>query len=126
MLDIGTLALCLCRRAITVTGHDKWGRPHWTHTGTTESVHHPVPLSSRHELDFAATEAIELRREHQCLRAEVERLRAMEGRVRALAESWRYKGEFGWGAWQEGHGPDAEGRVLDSAASELLKAVAGG
>lgn len=57
--------------------------------------------------------------------AEVKRLRAMEGRVRMLAESWRYKGEFGWGAWQEGHGPDPEGQILDDAATKLLKAVSG-
>jgi len=44
-------------------------------------------------------------------------------RVRALAEDWRYKGEFGWGAWQEGHGPDPEGYVLDSAASDIRKAL---
>lgn len=39
--------------------------------------------------------------------------------VRALADSWRYKGEFGWGAWQEGHGPDFEGQVLDDVAVKL-------
>jgi hypothetical protein len=46
-------------------------------------------------------------------------------RVRALAEKWRYKGEFGWGAWQEGDGPDQEGWVLDHAAVDLLAALAG-
>lgn len=44
-------------------------------------------------------------------------------RVLALAEKWRYKGEFGWGAWQEGHGPDETGYALDGAASELLAAL---
>ena len=43
--------------------------------------------------------------------------------VRALADEWRYKGEFGWGAWQEGHGPDFEGDVLDRAASRLRAAL---
>jgi hypothetical protein len=43
--------------------------------------------------------------------------------VLALAEQWRYKGEFGWGAWQEGHGPDLEGTVLDSAAADIRAAV---
>ena len=47
------------------------------------------------------------------------------GRVRALAEDWRYKGEFGWGAWQEGHGPDQEGWVLDHAAGEIRTALDG-
>jgi hypothetical protein len=44
-------------------------------------------------------------------------------RVEALAEKWRYKGEFGWGAWQEGHGPDPEGYVLDSVAGEIRAAL---
>jgi hypothetical protein len=43
--------------------------------------------------------------------------------VLALAETWRYKGEFGWGAWQEGHGPDHEGTVLDAAAAEIRSAI---
>lgn len=41
----------------------------------------------------------------------------------ALAETWRYKGEFGWGAWQEGEGPDPEGYVLDRAAAALRAAL---
>ena len=55
------------------------------------------------------------------LRAQVERVE----RVRALAEEWRYKGEFGWGAWQEGHGPDHEGWVLDGCASDIRRALDG-
>jgi hypothetical protein len=43
--------------------------------------------------------------------------------VEALAEKWRYKGEFGWGAWQEGQGPDPEGHVLDEVSSELRAAL---
>jgi hypothetical protein len=43
--------------------------------------------------------------------------------VLALAEEWRYKGEFGWGAWQEGQGPDPEGYILDTAAGELRAAI---
>lgn len=39
--------------------------------------------------------------------------------IRALAEKWRYKGELGWGAWQEGQGPDETGCALDGAASDL-------
>ena len=45
--------------------------------------------------------------------------------VRGLAESWRYKGEFGWGPWQEGNGPDFEGQVLDYAACAILRALDG-
>ena len=42
--------------------------------------------------------------------------------VAVLAESWRYKGEFGWGAWQEGYGPDETGTALDMA-SGAIRAV---
>ena len=44
-------------------------------------------------------------------------------RVKALAETWRYKGEFGWGPWQEGYGPDQEGYILDHAAGLLRAAL---
>lgn len=44
--------------------------------------------------------------------------------VETLADEWRYKGEFGWGAWQEGHGPDFEGHVLDQCAADLRAALA--
>ena len=59
--------------------------------------------------------------------AEVEwdALRATVERVEALADEWRYKGEFGWGAWQEGHGPDFEGAVYDDAAARLRAALTG-
>ena len=56
-------------------------------------------------------------------RTDVPKLLAALEAVEALAEQWRYKGEFGWGAWQEGHGPDPEGHVLDSAASDIRKAI---
>ena len=61
-------------------------------------------------LDDAAED---LRKAHEALAA-----------VDVLAESWRYKGEFGWGAWQEGHGPDMEGTILDNASTALRAAVA--
>lgn len=51
------------------------------------------------------------------------RLLAAVQAVMALAEQWRYKGEFGWGAWQEGHGPDPEGAALDHASSAIRSAV---
>jgi len=54
---------------------------------------------------------------------EAEVARVTEG-VRALAEDWRYKGEFGWGAWQEGHGPDQEGCVLDECSGRLRALLA--
>jgi hypothetical protein len=40
-----------------------------------------------------------------------------------LADSWRYKGEFGWGPWQTGEGPDIEGQILDDAALAIRRAV---
>lgn len=46
-------------------------------------------------------------------------------RVEKLAEKWRYKGEFGRGPWQEGHGPDHEGWILDRASAELSDALGG-
>lgn len=51
------------------------------------------------------------------------RLLAAVKAVVELAEEWRYKGEFGWGAWQEGHGPDPEGAALDNASSRIRSAV---
>ena len=44
--------------------------------------------------------------------------------VLGLADGWRYKGEHGWGPWQEGYGPDPEGYVLDQASADLRAAVA--
>ena len=45
--------------------------------------------------------------------------------IAALAENWRYKGEFGWGPWQLGEGPDQEGLILDDAAADLRKILRG-
>lgn len=53
-----------------------------------------------------------------------EPLRARLAAVAALAASWKYKGEFGWGPWQSGEGPDFEGQLLDQCATELLVALA--
>jgi hypothetical protein len=63
---------------------------------------------------------------HRANRGEAERDRALAAirRVEALCEEWRYKGEFGWGAWQEGEGPDHEGYVLDGAATQIRAALA--
>lgn len=59
-------------------------------------------------------------------RAEAERdaLAAQVARVEKLAEEWRYKGQFGWGPWQIGEGPDPEGYVMDHCASALRAALA--
>ena len=46
-------------------------------------------------------------------RAEVERLTAQVERVRALADEWTYKGEFGWDDGSHAYGPDCEGQALD-------------
>ena len=45
------------------------------------------------------------------LTAERDALAAQVARVESLAEDWRYKGQFGWGPWQIGEGPDPEGYV---------------
>ena len=56
--------------------------------------------------------------------AERDALAAQVARVEKLAEEWRYKGQFGWGAWQLGEGPDPEGYVMDHCASALRAALA--
>lgn len=61
----------------------------------------------------------------ESLTAERDALAAQVTRVESLAEDWRYKGQFGWGAWQIGEGPDPEGYVMDHCASALRAALAG-
>lgn len=46
-------------------------------------------------------------------------------KIAALAEDWRYKGEFGWGPWQIGEGPGPEDQILDDAARELRNILEG-
>lgn len=77
----------------------------------------------RDGLALVDAETRTLREERDAALADAAALRATVERVKALAESWRYKGEFGWGAWQEGHGPDQEGYFLDGAASQLRAAL---
>ena len=59
------------------------------------------------------------------LTAERDALAAQVARAESLAEEWRYKGQFGWGPWQIGEGPDPEGYVMDHCASALRAALAG-
>ncbi len=59
------------------------------------------------------------------LLTERDALAAQVARVEALAEDWRYKGQFGWGPWQIGEGPDPEGYVMDHCASALRAVLAG-
>ena len=61
----------------------------------------------------------------ESLTAERDALAAKVARVESLAEEWRYKGQFGWGPWQVGEGPDPEGYVMDHCASALRAALAG-
>ncbi|GAP53844.1 hypothetical protein AHiyo6_04090 [Arthrobacter sp. Hiyo6] len=68
---------------------------------------------ARAALEAAAPHLLALARKQQA---------AIEAAL-ALAEEWRYKGEFGWGAWQEGHGPDPEGYALDGASADLRAAI---
>ena len=59
------------------------------------------------------------------LLTERDALAAQVARVESLAEDWRYKGQFGWGPWQIGEGPDPEGYVMDHCASALRAVLAG-
>ena len=58
-------------------------------------------------------------------REDVPKLVAALRAVEVLAEQWRYKGEFGWGAWQEGHGPSPEGATYDDASAAIRGAISG-
>ncbi len=44
---------------------------------------------------------------------------SLRAEIEALAEQWRYKGEFGWDDGSHAYGPDEEGFVLDRASAEL-------
>ena len=59
------------------------------------------------------------------LTAERDALAAQVARAESLAEEWRYKGQFGWGPWQIGEGPDPEGYVMDHCAFALRDTLAG-
>ncbi len=84
----------------------------------------PPPLTSwsHHDIPELAAEKVS---EFARLTAERDALAAQVARVEALAEEWRYKGQFGWGPWQIGEGPDPEGYVMDHCASALRAALAG-
>lgn len=69
MIPVGTITLCYCRRALQVTGHDRWDRAYWTHMAALPKVHHPYPLSWTHTL--ADTEITRLRRENEKLRGAI-------------------------------------------------------
>jgi hypothetical protein len=45
--------------------------------------------------------------------------------VEVLASQWTYKGEFGRGSWQEGHGPGPYEAALDDAAAAIRGAISG-
>lgn len=62
---------------------------------------------------------------HDDLAPRLAEAEAKVARVEALAESWRYKGEFGWGPWQTGEGPDQEGIILDGCAEQIRRALDG-
>ena len=55
--------------------------------------------------------------------AERDALAAKVERVRALADEWTYKGEFGWDDGSHAYGPDCEGQALDYAAAKLRRAL---
>lgn len=56
-------------------------------------------------------------------REDVPRLVAALRAVEEVCDQWAYKGEFGWGAWQEGKGPSPEGAALDDASAAVRAAI---
>jgi hypothetical protein len=78
---------------------------------------------ARQDVPWLLAEVERLTAERDRARDLAARLEAQIARVEALAEDWRYKDEFGRGAWQEGYGPDLEGAVLDDAAARLRAAL---
>jgi len=91
--------------------------PHWIeYPGEKRSVSFDV---DRRDGEFIA----HAREDIPALLAMVREQRAALEQVKVLADKWRYKGEFGWGAWQEGEGPDPEGYALDHAAWEIYAAL---
>ena len=89
---------------------------HWTSTSIEQAMARMA--SSAADVPWLISEVARLTAERDSLVAQV-------ARVEALAEEWRYKGQFGWGAWQLGEGPDPEGYVMDHCASALRAALAG-
>lgn len=85
-------------------------------------------VALRQERDDAIAALSEARAEREAARTTAALLEAdgarLRERIAELAEQWRYKGEFGWGPWQEGYGPDQEGIVLDHAAVDLRALLA--
>jgi hypothetical protein len=79
-----------------------------------EAIEVMILTAERDDMAWQRTQALN---ERNALAAQV-------ARVEKLAEEWRYKGEFGWGAWQLGEGPDPEGYVMDHCASALRAALA--
>lgn len=78
---------------------------------------------AREDVPWLLAEVERLTAERDRARGLAARLEAQIARVEALAKDWRYKGEFGWGPWQEGYGPDLEGAVLDDADARLRAAL---
>lgn len=67
-IPLGTIALCRCRKAIHVTGHDLRNQAFWTHMADVPSLHYPSPLGFNHTLDDFHVQLVILRRENKKLR----------------------------------------------------------
>ena len=90
------------------TPHDEYGLDaliRWESIGE-------VPVLADGDAEFVAA-----------ARTDLPRLIAAVEAVLTLAEAWRYKGEYGYGPWQLGEGPDESGQALDDASSQLRAAV---
>ena len=75
------------------------------------------------DADALRAELAHMREARDNARAEVKRLTAQVERVRALADEWTYKGEFGWDDGSHAYGTDCVVQALDYAAAELRRAL---
>ena len=67
--------------------------------------------------------AVRAETEMERIAAERDALAAKIERVRALADEWTYKGEFGWDDGSHAYGTDCVVQALDYAAAELRRAL---
>lgn len=74
LIPVGTIALCLCRRAIQVISHDRRNRPYWAHMGEAP-MHYPSPLGYQHDLSPEEVQIVLLRRENKKLSGAIESIR---------------------------------------------------
>lgn len=72
LIPVGTIALCVCRKALHVTGHDRRNRAHWSHMSEVPAMHYPSPLGYSHTLSAEEVQIVLLRRENKQLRRAID------------------------------------------------------